>query len=254
MSRLEDSAWHLSGMRSTAISDGNRLFDDISRIIVSGLEKISRLVPAPALLRKILALKAHEIARSGDEYDLLIQLIEAENVASLPGDLIEIGAYMGVGTARLARFAKRYNKKLYSIDVFDVSRDTTETSSGMPLSDIYSDFLEKMHINQLEAYQFMTRGLQNIVTIPRDSVKVEFPAGQRFIFGFIDGNHSPEYVVNDFYLVWKHLTSMGMVAFDDYSGDIPQVTRTVDSLIGRHRAEIVKLIRVPPRVISLIKK
>jgi len=32
------------------MSDGNRLSDDTSRIIVLGLEKISRLVPAPALL------------------------------------------------------------------------------------------------------------------------------------------------------------------------------------------------------------
>jgi hypothetical protein len=66
-----------------------------------------------------------------------------------------------------------------------------------------------------EFYWFNVSRYSNVITIPKDSKKVKFPVDQQFVFGFIDGNHSPEYVVNDFYLVWKHLVPGGIVAFHD---------------------------------------
>ena len=38
-------------------------------------------------------------------YEVLIDFIEERALCELPGDLIEIGAFMGGGTAKLARFA-----------------------------------------------------------------------------------------------------------------------------------------------------
>jgi hypothetical protein len=80
-------------------------------------------------------------------------------------------------------------------------------------------------------YWFNVSRYSNVITISKDSKKVKFPVDQEFVFGFIDGNHSPEYVVNDFYLVWKPLVPGGIVAFHDYGYDLPKVTETVDRLL-----------------------
>jgi hypothetical protein len=58
-------------------------------------------------------------------------------------------------------------------------------------------------------YWFNVSKYSNVL---KDSKKVKFPVDQQFVLGFIDGNHSPEYVVNDFYLVWKHLVPGGMLS------------------------------------------
>ena len=52
-------------------------------------------------------------------YEVLIDFMKQRALYELEGDIIEIGAYMGRGTAKLARFAQTYGKKVYTIDVFD---------------------------------------------------------------------------------------------------------------------------------------
>ena len=53
-------------------------------------------------------------------------------------------------------------------------------------------------------------------------------------FGCIDGNHDPEYVENDFYLIWNKLTSEGIVAFHDYDVYLPQTTAKINELVKKH--------------------
>jgi hypothetical protein len=185
-------------------------------------------------------------------YEVLIDFMKKRKLQKLDGDIIEIGAFIGGGTAKLASFARRYGKKVYAIDVFDPSCDKTEDKSGVRMCDIYQAFLQGR--SQLEAYQETTRSFKNIVTINKDSKQVKFPKGQKFIFGFIDGNHQPDYVRNDFNLVWRHLVAGGSVGFHDYHFDLPEVTKTIDGLISRHKDEISDVHEIEQKYIVILTK
>lgn len=170
-------------------------------------------------------------------YEVLIEFMRERALCKLEGDIVEIGAYMGRGTARLAKFARRYGKKVYAIDVFDPGLDKTLSKSGIKATDVYQAFLQGR--SMLAAYRASTRGLDNIITIREDSRKVSFPEGQRFMFGFIDGCHQQAYVENDFHLIWPHLVSGGALGLHDYRfDDWPEVTQAADKLMRAHRKEI----------------
>ena len=168
------------------------------------------------------------------------------------GDIVEIGAFMGGGTVKLARFAQNYGKKVYAIDIFDPERDKTPDKNGVRMCDIYQAFLQGR--SQLEAYQETTRSFKNIVTINKDSKKVKFPRRQRFIFGFIDGNHQSGYVRSDFNLIWHHLDFGGSVGFHDYNFDLPEVTRTINSIIDKHKDEISEVHKIEQSHIVILTK
>jgi SAM-dependent methyltransferase len=170
-------------------------------------------------------------------YEVLIDFIKQRALHKLEGDIIEIGAYMGRGTAKLAKLAQRYGRKVYAIDVFNPSLDRTRSKSGIEAGDVYEAFLRGR--SMLEAYQESTRDFGNIITIREDSKKVSFPEEQKFIFGFIDGCHQQAYVENDFYIIWPHLVSGGTVGLHDYKfDDWPEVTEAADRLIHKHKREI----------------
>jgi predicted O-methyltransferase YrrM len=170
-------------------------------------------------------------------YEVLINFMNQRKLHKLEGDIIEIGAYMGRGTAKLAKFAQRYGKKVYAVDVFDPSLDRTVSKSGIKAGDVYEAFLRGR--SMLEAYQKSIRGFDNIITIREDSRKVSFTQEQRFVFGFIDGCHQQAYVENDFHVIWPHLVSGGALGFHDYKfDDWPEVTKAADKLIHEHKREI----------------
>ena len=185
-------------------------------------------------------------------YEVLIDFMKERALHELEGDIIEIGAFVGGGTAKLARFAQEYGKKVFAIDIFDPRCDRTQDLSGTRMCDIYEAFLQGR--SQLEVYRETTRGFDNIITLDMDSKEVEFPREQRFIFGFIDGNHQPEYVRNDFYLVWRNLVPGGSVGFHDYGFDMPEVTEAVDGLIGEHKDEIGEVHEIKDKHIVLLTK
>jgi len=170
-------------------------------------------------------------------YEILIDFMEERGLYELEGDIVEIGAYMGRGTAKLARFAQRYGKKVYAVDVFDPSLDKTLSRSGIKAGDVYQAFLQGR--SMLEVYQESTRGFDNIVTMKEDSRKVSFPEEHRLIFGFIDGCHQQVYVEHDFNLIWPHLVSGGALGLHDYEfDDWPEVTRAADKLMSEYKREI----------------
>jgi SAM-dependent methyltransferase len=170
-------------------------------------------------------------------YEVLVDFMKQRTLCKLGGDIIEIGAYMGRGTAKLAKFAHTYGKKVYAIDVFDPGLDNTISKSGVKAGDVYEAFLKGR--SMLAAYRASTRGLDNVVTIREDSRKVSFPKEQKFVFGFIDGCHQQSYVENDFHVIWPHLVSGGVLGLHDYKyGDWPEVTKAAETLMYAHKREI----------------
>jgi hypothetical protein len=186
-------------------------------------------------------------------YEVLIDFMKQRALHKLEGDLIEIGVYMGRGTAKLAKYAQRYGKRVYAIDVFNPSLDNTISKSGIKAADVYEAFLQGR--SMLEAYQESIRGVNNIVTIREDSKKISFHEQQRFVFGFIDGCHQQSYIENDFYVIWPHLVSGGALGFHDYKfDDWPEVTEAADKLILVHRGEISEVYEVEGKynILSLL--
>ncbi len=170
-------------------------------------------------------------------YENLVAFIRTRALLELEGDIIEIGAYMGGGTIKLARLAKKYGKKVYVVDIFDPVLDKTISKSGVTASEVYQAFLEGR--SMWDVYQEATRNFDNIITIRTDSMKVRFDEGQKFVFGFVDGCHQRAYVENDFHIIWPKLVSGGVLGFHDYQyDDWPEVTEAVVGLMDEHKDEI----------------
>jgi hypothetical protein len=173
-------------------------------------------------------------------YEGLIDFFCAKELTAVPGDLVEIGAFRGGGTYKLAKFLQKQGsqKKVYTIDCFDIQFDKTQNCYGMSMAQLYMKTLKGK--SQRQVFDQVTAGIPNIVVIAGDSRTVELPA-EAVCFGFIDGNHSDEYVVSDFYLVWGKLSPGGVVAFHDYGHDLPNVTAMIDLLCARHSSEIAEV-------------
>lgn len=190
-------------------------------------------------------------------YGNLINFMEERSLCELEGDIIEIGAFMGGGTVKLAEFAKKYGKTVHVVDIFEPSLDQTMSVSGMSACDVYEAFLEGH--SMWEVYQEATRQFDNVITIRKDSKKVNFDEKQKFVFGFVDGCHEETYVTNDFYVIWPHLVSGGVLGFHDYEyDDWPEVTRAVKKIIEKHKDEISEMVEIEGvygiRSLLLVKK
>ena len=185
-------------------------------------------------------------------YEALIDFIDNHELFKLEGDFIEIGAFMGGGTVKLAKYAKAHGKQVFAIDVFNPSFDSTQDTTGTKMCDIYEAFLQGR--SQKEIYEKTTLNFDNIITIDKDSKDVEFSREQKFILGFIDGNHQPDYVRNDFSTIWNNLVPGGVIAFHDYNFDLPEVTETINALIEENRDDIKEINEIKDKYIILLTK
>ncbi|MBN1993401.1 MAG: class I SAM-dependent methyltransferase [Anaerolineae bacterium] len=175
-------------------------------------------------------------------YDKLLRVINNYELLEIDGDFVEIGTFLGGGTYKLAKFLEvnNSNKKVYAIDIFEMNFDQTLCTTGTTMAKIYQGHVVKNFgekTSQLDIFKKVTQDCNNIELIIADTMDVRIPA--EFIsFGFIDGNHDPLYVKNDFYLVWNKLSAGGVVAFDDYGHDLPQVTNMLNDLVDKHQSRI----------------
>ncbi len=190
-------------------------------------------------------------------YDVLLDFIITRKIFELEGDVIEIGAFLGGGTYKLSKLAEKLapTKRIFVVDIFDPNFDTTQCLLGTEMRELYRNALELHYsgLSQEQIFRWVTRSCKNTVVIKSDSKQVLLPM-QKLCFAFIDGCHEPSYVKNDFYLDWERLVSGGVVAFDDYGFDLPQVTRTVDELIEVHRPEIKEIVSLGKKMIGLVRK
>lgn len=186
-------------------------------------------------------------------YEVILDLIRDLRLYELEGDLLEIGTFLGGGAYKLSKYLERVApmKKLYVVDIFDPSFDWTENTEGKSMAEIYLSHLRGL--SQEEIFKKIIKGCSNIVIIKSDSKQAHIPA-DKLCFAFIDGCHDPSYVENDFYLAWTRLISGGVVGFDDYGYDLPQVTKTIDLLISRHEKEILKIWKAGKKLIFIQRR
>jgi SAM-dependent methyltransferase len=206
------------------------------------------------MLRRFLGRLLLELTADWVGYECMLDFIEREHLMSLEGDILEIGAFVGGGTRKLAKLAARFGKKVFAIDVFDPSVDDTTNVFGRTMRSLYDEYLGNLAMTQYEAYRYMTGRYRYITTMACDSMNLRFQPGQEFVFSFIDGNHSPVCVRHDFQLAWNHTVSGGAVALHDYGGDLPQVTATIDSLKIEHASQIAETKVIPSKLVIVFTK
>lgn len=175
----------------------------------------------------------------GHYYEEIVNHLRERRNDRIEGDAVEIGALFGEGTKTLSSYlAETPEKTLYVMDVFNLEFDDTATVNGLVMSELYKSWLvQRKYKSQIHIYASNTKGLKNIKTLVGDTKNASIPA-DKLSFSFIDGNHSPEYVENDFNLVWDKTSPGGVVAFHDYCGDLPEVTRKINELIFSRAHEI----------------
>ncbi len=171
-------------------------------------------------------------------YDHILDVIRTRGLCDLDADFLEIGVLLGGGVFQLAKLLERGapGHKVIAVDIFEPGVDATTCTTGNDMASIYRSVLEDR--DQYEIYTAVVGELSNVETVVGDSTQVELPT-ERIAFAHIDGNHDPVYVRSDFENVWRKLVPGGVVAFDDYGFDLPEVTETVDALRAEHASEIV---------------
>jgi hypothetical protein len=226
---------------------------DIRRTIPEFIKRALR--PAYRLLRAEAACRLGWFSSDFDlvGYETLTEAMRKAGCDRLPGDFVEIGAFLGGGTRKLGDFARSCGKKVWVVDIFDPSFDVTANADGTRMADLYLSSLK--HRSQEKVFRAVTRPVADVLeVVQQDSRTVRFPEGLRFAFGFIDGNHDPEFVKSDFRLVWSRLTPGGLLGFHDYGGDLPGVTQAIDQLVDEFRAEIESTTQVPEKWLMFLRR
>jgi glycosyltransferase involved in cell wall biosynthesis len=178
-------------------------------------------------------------------FEHILDVIEERGLAER-GDFVEIGTFLGGGTYQLAQLLARSapQRKVFAIDIFEAGHDLTPTHSGVTMDDLYGAVLRDG--DQRELYDAVVAACPNVETIVGDSAEVDIPT-DAIAFAHVDGNHDPEYVRSDFEKVWAKIVPGGVVAFDDYGHDLPQVTEAVDRLRADHADEIAEFWTAGPK-------
>ena len=196
------------------------------------------------------------IAKVFAGYNKMLDYVEASKIYELEGDFLEIGAFMGGGSALLAEYAAPHHKRLIVIDVFDPGFDASKNIHGAQLNRLYR--LALGHKNQREIFNQTTARFAKIIDVyAEDSKKVKLPEGRKLCFSFIDGNHEPEYVRSDFNLAWSATVPGGVVSIHDYvegGGDLPEVTQAVDQLMAENKDAIGSTLVMQGYAIIMIRK
>jgi hypothetical protein len=126
-----------------------------------------------------------------------------------PIKYLEIGAFHGANVISVAQsYASHPNSKLYCIDPWMNYDEYPEYKKEGEQENNYNIFLKNIKNNNLENKVVTLKGLSSdeIPKLEDDS----------FDIIFIDGNHEPEYVLEDAVLSFPKLKVGGYMVFDDY--------------------------------------
>lgn len=184
----------------------------------------------------------------GAEGNLFIaRLLDEHCIKDVAGDLLEIGAFTGATTRVLGQWAKKNDKRVLSVDPFDIGLDEERTS-------LYEEYLNGQ--TQMDLFQENVKGLP-VDMAPMASQDFFFRnelLQEDFAFIFVDGNHSYTKLVLDLLNGWDCLSDRGLMLVHDYGHDIPDVTRACDEFRtmagnGTMRVELYR-----PQVMIAFKK
>lgn len=145
-----------------------------------------------------------------------------------PIKYLEIGTFYGANVLSVAKtYGAHKDSKLYCVDPWEDYEDYPEYKDKQ--QSIYNTFLNNVENSGEKDKLVVTRGYSNI----------EIPKFQDDFFDiiYIDGNHEPEYVMEDAVLSFRKLKKDGIMIFDDYGWGGPDLTQSgIDGFVkGYHK-------------------
>ena len=172
--------------------------------------------------------------------DNWFRTVNIYNYKDRPINYLEIGAFYGANILSVAKTYGLHNdSKLYCIDPWEDYNEYPEYKNQQ--SSIYNSF-----INNIE-----NSGIKDKIIINRGYSNLEIPKFQDDFFDiiYIDGNHEPEYVLEDAVLSFRKLKKNGIMIFDDYGWGGPDLTqRGIDGFLTGYHKRIKYLREVASQV------
>lgn len=156
--------------------------------------------------------------------------VNINNYYNKPINYLEVGTFYGANIISVAKTYGLHNdSKLYCVDPWG-DYDEYPDYKGT-LSFVYDTFLNNIE-NSGEKHKIITkRGYSN----------VEIPKFENDFFDiiYIDGNHEPEFVLEDGVLAFRKLKVNGIMIFDDYGWGGPDLTkRGIDGFLSGYHKRI----------------
>jgi SAM-dependent methyltransferase len=164
---------------------------------------------------------------TGFQYQLCnnwFDVLPIEEYKNRPITFLEIGTLSG---ANLIAVSKTYGSheysKLYCIDPWEDYEDYKEYKGIQ--NTIYGDFINNISNEKIVDKVIINRGYSN-------NEILKFP-DNFFDMIYIDGNHEPEYCLEDAVLSYRKLKTNGIMIFDDYGWGGPDKTkRGIDAFLS----------------------
>jgi hypothetical protein len=150
-----------------------------------------------------------------------------------PIKYLEIGAFFGANLLSVANtYGAHKDTKLYCVDPWLDYNEYPEYKGQQP--HIYESFLGNIERS----------GQKEKIVIRRGYSNTEVPKFDDDFFDmiYIDGNHEPEYVLEDAVLCFRKLKVGGIMIFDDYGWGGPDLTqRGIDGFLSAYWKRINNL-------------
>ena len=173
---------------------------------------------------------------NGDSYRLANNWFNIVNVyeyTNKPINYLEIGTFYGANIISVANtYGLHEDSKLYCIDPWEDYEDYPEYKNKQ--STIYEAFIKNIETSGSASKIIINRGYSN-----NEILKYQ---DNFFDIIYIDGNHEPEYVLEDAVLSFRKLKTGGIMIFDDYGWGGPDLTkRGIDSFGNGYHKRITFL-------------
>jgi predicted O-methyltransferase YrrM len=167
----------------------------------------------------------------GEKYRLATNwysMLLLENYNKKPINYLEIGSFYGGNIISVAEsYGIHDSSKLFCIDPYEDYADYPEYKNKQ--EEIYKSFLKNIEPHSKK------------ITHIRGYSQKEIPKFEDNMFDiiYIDGNHEPEYVLEDAVLSFRKLKSNGILIFDDYGWGGPDlIKRGIDGFISGYHKKI----------------
>lgn len=172
----------------------------------------------------------------GNKYRLAdnwFDFIPLEQHKNRPINYLEIGSYYGGNVISVAEtYAVHQYSMLYCVDPYLDYPGYSEYVGKQ--EEIYVGFLENLK----------NAGIRSKVIIDRGYSNERIPKFENSFFDiiYIDGNHEPEYVLEDAVLSFRKLRLGGFLIFDDYNwGNVATYKLAVDAFLSCYAKKLVYL-------------
>lgn len=165
--------------------------------------------------------------------DNWFDFIPLEQHKNRPINYLEIGSYCGGNVISVAEtYAAHPESKLYCVDPYVDYPDYSEYVGQQ--GTIYNQFLENIkaagiYYKTIFYHEFSHQCVPNLPSSWFDII-------------YIDGNHNPEYVLEDAVLSFRKLRPRGFMIFDDYNwGNVAIYKLAVDAFLSCYAKKIIYL-------------